>query len=352
MTYKLFSSTIALATLTAFIGLPPVAQAQLKPSVLIAQQNYYTPRIDSFRVNPVNRLSPGTELVFTLQGTPNSQATVTIGNIVQSLPMREVEPGYYEGRYTIRNADQITDNSFVRASLQRGNLTANARLQQPLTMASDGYGNSNTAQSLFIDRFTVQPIQQLEPGAELNFTLIGAPNARASFSINGVTYNQPMRETSRGVYQGQYVVRRQDYFPASGTTVTASLQAGNQLVRARLDQNLVASNGSNTNTSTNQIPLEILSPQNNSQVSGTVEVRGKSAPNATVDVSVQAKTSLAGLIGFNRNVFSRTIEADSQGNFSFSFQPVISVPGTQYQVSLNATKGNQTNEETLVLVQR
>lgn len=354
MTDKLFSNMIAIATLGVVLGSPTFAQAQLKPASLLAQQRYDAPQIDSFRVNPVSQLSPGTELVFTLQGTPNSQAMLTIGNTVRNLPMREVEPGYYEGRYTIRSRDQLTENTFVRANLQRNNQVSSVRLQQPLTTAATDGNGSNTAQSPVIDRFTVQPVQQLAPGTELNFTLIGTPNSKAMFSIDGVTFNQPMRETSSGTYQGQYVLRRQDYFPSSGTTVTASLQAGNQVVRARLDQSLVANNGSNTNTSTStsQLPLEVLSPQNNSQVSGAVEVQGRSAPNATVNVSVQAKTSLVGLVGFDRNILNRTIEADAQGNFSFSFNPVIPVPGTQYQVSLNATKGNQTNEEKLVLIQR
>lgn len=63
---------------------------------------------------------------------------------------------------------------------------------------------------------------------------------------------------------------------------------------------------------------------------------GAAFPNTTLDVNVEASTSLAGLIGFNRNVFNRRITTDSQGSFNFAFNPTLSVPGTRYEVSLNA----------------
>lgn len=181
--------------------------------------------------------------------------------------------------------------------------------------------------------------------------LDGTPDANATYSIDGVTYDQPMREVSEGQYEGRYVIRRQDAFPSSGVQVTASLEKGERTVRARLDRDLVASNGSSTTNST-EIPLEIISPNNNSEIGNTVEVVGKSAPNSTVTINVTAQNNLVGVVGVNRNVFSKTVQADSQGNFSFSFKPSNILPGTRYEISLNATKGTQTNEETLVLVQR
>jgi hypothetical protein len=338
-------TTTALVFLSSVVGLPVVSQANSDFPVLLAQQSS-APQIDSFVVNSVNQLAPGTELVFTLQGTPNSKASFTIGNVVTNLPMRETEPGVYEGRYTIRSQDQIFENTIVRANLERGDRISSIRLRQPLV--ANNRSNARMAQSLYIDRFTVQPVQQLEPGADLGFTLIGTPNTRVTFSIEGVAYNQPMEEVTPGTYRGRYVVRRQDYFPAAGVDVTASLQSNNQVVRAQLNQDLVVA-GFNTNT--NELPLEITSPQANSRVNGTVEVTGRSAPNTMIDVNVQATNSLAGLIGFNRNIFDRSIQTDARGNFSFTFNPNLDISGTRYEVSLSATKGNQTSEETLVLIQ-
>lgn len=353
MTNRFFSTTIALTFLSAVIGSPVLAQSE---TGIIAQQNSATaPQIDSFTANSVNQLTPGTELTFTLQGTPNSRASLTIGNTARNLPMREVEPGVYEGRYVIRTSDTLTADTVVRANLQRGDQVTSARLSQPLTATTATNSGQNTqsgnqsSQSLTIDRFSVQPVQRLEPGTVLNFNLTGTPNAKATYSIEGVTYNQPMQEVSSGNYQAQYVIRRQDDLSNANNRVTASLQSGNQIVRAQLDQNLFASNS--TNSSTTQLPLEVLTPENNSRVRGTVEVRGRSLPNTTVAVNVQASTSLAGIVGLDRNIFNRTISTDAQGNFSFSFRPAITVPGTRYNVSLSATNGGQKVEETLVLTQ-
>jgi hypothetical protein len=348
MKTRTISTALSLSLLSSLVTLPGLAQASPQPSVRIAQFTS-TPQIDSFSVNQVNQLTPGTELVFTLQGTPNGQATFTIGNLATNIPMREIEPGVYQGRYTIRRQDQLSNNVVVRANLSQGGQIASTRLQQPL-VTDTGSGNQ-TSQGLSITSFTVQPVQQLVPGTELNFTLVGTPNAIASFSITGIAPNQPMREVSPGTYQGQYVIRTQDVFPASGANVIGRLRSGQQVVQARLDQNLGAGTGSGT--STGQVPLEILSPQNNSRVSGTVEVRGRSAPNTTVSVNVNAVNSLAGLVGLNRNLLNQTVQTDSQGNFSFSFRPdFAAVRGTRYDISLTAGQGNQNNQRTLVLYQQ
>lgn len=354
MTVRIFSTTLAAALLSSVALLPGIVQASSDSPVLLAQQ-VNAPQIDYFSVKPVERLSPGAELVFTLQGTPNAQATLTIGNTARNLPMRETESGVYEGRYTIRSQDQFTENTPVRANLMKGDRVSSSRLQQPLvasgsTTTTPSATSSN--QAVAIESFKAQPVQQLDPGTELDFTLVGTPKAKATFSIEGVTNNQPLSEVSPGTYEGKYVIRRQDVLPTAGNVnVTARLQSGRDSIRARLDSPLVAS-GSGSTTTTTQLPLEIISPQNNSSVQGSVELKGRSAPGATVSVNVQAVTSLAGLVGVNRNILSQSVQADPQGNFSVSFKPTPAIPGTQYQVSLKASKGDRTNEESLVLQQQ
>lgn len=341
---RFLSTALALSFFPLALGVANNAIA--KPSSSVTQ-NTAAPQIKSFRVKPVEELTPGSELVFILEGTPKAKATVTIQDTARNIPMREVRAGYYEARYTIRSQDRITDNTAIRANLQQGTRGANARLDEPL-IASESDNDSSQGESLSIDQFTAQTVDNLDPGTELIFTLSGTPNANATYSIEGITYDQPMREVSEGSYEGRYVIRRQDAFPTSGVKVTASLKEGERVVRARLDRDLSSGNVS----SNEELRLEIISPNNNSQVGDTVEVRGRSAPNATVTVNVTAKNSVLGVIGLDRSVASRTVEADSQGNFSFSFKPSGSVPGTRYEISFNASKGQQTKQETLSLVQR
>lgn len=348
-------------TLLASLGGALVAQALPASPTSIAQQAD-APQIDGFSVVSVDALTPGTELVFTLQGTPGARATLTLGNIATNLPMREVDLGVYEGRYTIRSSDRLSDTTIIRANLQQGDRVSSVRLQQPLVASSPsatgttpGTGStppttSGTAQPFYIDRFTAEPVPQLEPGTELVFTLVGTANATATYSIEGIAVDRPMQEIAPGTYRGDYVIRRQDVFPSAGATVTATLQANGQILRTRLDRALVATG--NSNSATTPLTLEVISPQNNSRVSGTITVAGRSAPNTTVDVNVRAVNSLGGIVGVNRDVFSQRIQADAEGDFEFSFQPGIAVPGTRYEVSLQASNGSQTAEESLVLLQR
>lgn len=340
---KFLSTALVLSIFPVALGVAESAIAN--PSYSVAQ-NTAAPQIESFRVEPVEELTPGSELVFTLEGTPKAKVTMTIQNVASNIPMREVRAGYYEARYTIKSQDRISDNTAIRANLQQGKRGANATLEESLVAGESD--NSSQGESLSINQFTVQNVENLEPGTELVFTLSGTPDANATYSIEGITYDQPMREVSEGRYEGRYVIRRQDAFPTSGMKATASLKEGEQVVRARLDRDLSTSNAS----SREELPLEIISPNNNSQVGDTVEVRGRSAPNATVTVNVTAKNNVLGVVGLDRNVASRTVEADSQGNFSFSFKPSGVVPGTRYEISFSASKGQQTKQETLVLVQR
>ncbi len=338
MNMKLFAAAACLA-----LGMSAPSLAQT-PAPAVQQR---APEIDSFSVQSVAQLTPGSELIFTLQGTPSAQATFTISGITTNQPMREVEPGIYEGRYTIRSSDAISESTIVRANLGQGSQISSARLQNSLT-SSTASSPTGTASSLAISQFTASPMQNLAPGTELTFKLVGTAGATASFDIAGVATNQPMRELSAGTYEGRYVIRQQDAF-SPPPSVTARLDASGTVITSRLDQPLMASS---TQTAAVQIPLEVLSPADNTQIGDAVKVTGRSAPQSTVNVKVKASNSLGGFIGINRDVFDRDIQTDAEGNFSFDFQPPVGISGTRYEMSLTTASNGQTQQETLVLIQQ
>ncbi len=346
---KLISATLAISFLPVIIGTP--SNSALAGQV-IAQ--YSAPYIDNFTVQPVDRLTPGNQLVFTVEGTPNARVRVNMGNSNQSVRLREVRSGYYEGRYTIRTQDRFNDNTTFKANLQSGNQSITAVSRQPLPVGNNNNNYNNQYGDLTIDSFRVNSFSNLQPGTELVFTLIGTPDANAAYSIDGIAYDQPMRQVSPGRYEGRYVIRSRDVFSSTGGMVTASLKDGERVIRARLQDNLNASNSYNTsNMPLNEaFPLEILTPDNNSQVSSTVEVKGITAPNATVTINVTARNNLIGSFGFERNIINRTVQADARGNFTVSFDPSGILPGTRYEVNLNASNGEQSKKQTLVLVQQ
>ena len=99
--------------------------------------------------------------------------------------------------------------------------------------------------------------------------------------------------------------------------------------------------------------MQITSHANNAQVAaGPIEVRGRTAPDATIEVEVQAIASLAGVFGINQRVFSQSLRPDANGNWAFIFQSQSPVPGTRYEVTITAIRGDIVRESKLVLFQQ
>lgn len=413
---------------------------------LFAPMVIAAPKITSFGVDQVDSLVPGTDLDFTLSGTPKSRAKIKITGVLRVIPLKETTRGNYEGTYTVSRKDRIAANTAVIATLSKGNSHTLARLGQNLVTASAPVPTpAPQASSVVIERFTSNPNERLEPGTELIFTMQGTPNGRALFTIDNIVTNRRMQEVSPGVYKGRYTIRRQDNFP-SVLQVSATLQANGQIARTQLDQRIVNDNtphtgsrpqignvsprdnesvpysnnftvtgnfsddhhkgidpksvqilfdgrdvtGQSSITSQNfsyrpvnlaagnhtvevrardydgtvsrtnwnfrmldaapiaGFPLDILQPQNNAEIgSGPIEVRGRTLPNASVQVDVTA-----GIFGLNQRIYENTVVADRQGYFSFSFQPQIKVPGARYEVSVRATRDNEMRERKITLIQQ
>jgi hypothetical protein len=93
--------------------------------------------VNSFTMTPTEELEPGQVVRFRLEGTPRARAFVTIPDVAQSVPLREVRPGVYVGSYTIRRSDDTDSFDEARAVLRSGNqrVEVNANESQHL-----GYG--------------------------------------------------------------------------------------------------------------------------------------------------------------------------------------------------------------------
>ena len=120
---------------SAVLDEPLLADARFAPSPAIAQP---VPRIDRFGVDPGNRLVPGEDLIFTVNGTPGGEASVRIAGIKGKVDLFEISPGLYEGGYVIKNRDRIAENAGVTANLRVGAQTTSATLGQSL-VAGTGF---------------------------------------------------------------------------------------------------------------------------------------------------------------------------------------------------------------------
>ena len=435
-----------------FLMLPGAFAVLALPATAIAQNA--EAEIGSLQVGSDAGLRPGARLSFRLMGTPRAKATVRIDGVRERIQLREVSPGLFIGRYTVKRNDRIDEGSEVSGMLRMGNRTTSAdytmaeamRAQAPVAAAPPAV-QPPAAPPLRIDRFGVVPFDRLEPGAELRFVLEGMPGATASVNLPGVANDVGLRELRPGHYEGSYTFRRADVLTPS-RPIVATLRQGDRVTTANLvlqqaQQPVVDNRAPNViNISPREgevvpgaagvqisanfedrggsgvdpasvrmvvsgrnvtpesqvtpngityraalapgrytvevnardragnpvrkdwafdvaaavpvsVPLQITSHGNNAQVDGgPVRIDGRTAPFASVAVNVEASAPVPGGLSFAQQIFSQTVQADNAGNFSFSFSPRYPIPGARYTVAMTAAKAGVNTQANLVLFQR
>jgi outer membrane lipoprotein SlyB len=206
----------------------------------LAQGYNAAPRIDGFDIEQVPRIVPGTDLNFTLWGTPGGAATLRIDGAKQKLVLEESQVGVYQGTYTISARDRIAANSRVTANLRLGNQVASATLDETVAAAGPLNAPPETAEPR-VERFDVMPSNALAPGREIGFHLRGTPGGRVTVAIDGVRGRFFLPETSPGEYSGTYTIRSDDRI-LPDSPVVATLRVGDAATRATLGRPLMASN--------------------------------------------------------------------------------------------------------------
>lgn len=303
--------------------------SRLSPGLLAADTKApagaAAPQIQRFAMEP-EAIDPGAELDFRLTGTPGGKATFAIENITQPIAMTEIRPGVYEGRYVVRRSDKFTAANVV-ASLDVGGRAVQSRLTSGPVQIGEvtPKDNERVANPVTI---TGRLDEKVDPRS-VRIVFNGNDVTRdATVTPSQFTY-QPRGDLTAGRYR--VVVTSKDY---SGNTAR---MAWNFEVQAHAAS----------------LPLEIVAPRDQAEVGGgPIEVRGRTAPNAMLDVQVSAITSVPGLLGFNQNVLTQTVKADERGQFVFAFEPRINMPGTRYEVTVAGRHAGQETSRKLMLVQR
>jgi hypothetical protein len=214
------------------------------PSALAAKKAPpASPQITGFEMEPADKVAPGAELFFRVEGTPGSRATVRVGGVTRTLVLQEVDDGVYEGSYTLRPSDKVNAGSAATATLRRNGRSSfstmtrlNAAPPPAVAAAPQPAPQPQAQRALVVNRFVARPVDKLDPGTELRFFAEGTPGAKATFTIENVAANVPMREVAPGRYEGTYTLRRLDRINA-GVPVVATLEANGQTVRSPLTRN-------------------------------------------------------------------------------------------------------------------
>ncbi len=295
-------------------------------------------RIERFQVAGLERVEPGTELRFMIEGMAGAAATVDLPGVANNIQLREVRPSQYEGAYTMRHGDRLNVSAPLVATLRAGDRVATANLAHP-----PGVGDTRPpviANLLPREGDTVNAAAATVVSG--NFEDRGGSgvdpaSVRISLSGRNVTPDSQVTPESF-VYRGAMAPGRHT------VDVTARDRAGNAVRRSWSFD--VASGPAG-------MPLQILSHSNNGQVDGSsAHVRGRTAPFASVSIKVLAVPPIVGQFGVSQQVYSQSLQADANGHFDFNFASAFPVPGTRYDVSLMASKADMTNEARLVLYQR
>lgn len=212
-----------------------VAQTQHNASQL-------QPQIEGFNVDEVRRLVPGTELNFSLYGTPGGIASLRITGATRTLPLTEVEGGQYEGSYIISSRDKIAARSQVTANLRIGNQVASTVLNESLQIGVGIHAPKfQPGVQIKITRFDLAPLADLSPGTEMMFTLIGTAGGRVDLTITGAKAKILLPEIRNGEYKGSYTIKSRDRItPDSSIIATLHLteRGAEHAASIRYDQRL------------------------------------------------------------------------------------------------------------------
>ena len=297
-------------------------------------------KIERFTVAPIDKVEPGAELRFLLNGMPGGAAEVDLPGVAR-VPMQEVRPGVYEGAYTLRRTDNLTPSRPIVASLRVGNETVRSNLTQGLTADAKP-----------------PVLRNLSPKEGEAITDRTAIAVSATFDDAGGVGVDPKsvrivvagrNVTSESEVTPQFFSHRANLQPGRYTVdVTAKDLAGNAMRKTWNFDVVVPVSAAPTT-----IPLQITSHANNAVIEGgTTVVRGRTAPGAVIEIKVQAFNAVAGLLGLNQEAMTQKVQADGNGNFSFTFASQLPLPGTRYEVTMMSQKADLNTESKLVLFQK
>lgn len=221
---------LLLPVATAMVALPTAAMAQTA-----------APELRSLHISSDGGLSAGAELGFTVEGSARAQTSIRIDGVNRDIALKETSRGVYTGNYTIMRQDALSQTSPIRVTMQAGNRSTVANYTFPSGMANPPVADLVQPEKLKIERFTVVPLDKIEPGAELRFSMTGMRGGSAEVEIPGVVNHIPMREVRPGVYEGAYTIRRQDNLAnlTPAHPIVATLWQGEESVKTKLTQGLI-----------------------------------------------------------------------------------------------------------------
>lgn len=216
------------------------------------------------------------------------------------------------------NGTDVTDKATVTSTFVTYRPTANlpAGENSVVIAAEDAAGNSISERWVFrltaaadvIKSFTTSDLRDLQPGDVITVRMQAQPKGTASFSFvldSRTLRTRPMQQTSAGIYEGEYTVRRDDSL--TGAAVVGTFKtAGGQTYTAQADNKIGVTPGT-------LVQPVIKSPASGARVTSPLVVSGTAPAGSRVRVQVDYVTTVLRALQLRGTVSEQLLEVANTG---------------------------------------
>ncbi len=184
----------------------------------------------------------------------------------------------------------------------------------------------------------------LKIGQNLQVTMYGAGGCVAWFEIIGLI-NITMKETSSGIYYGEYPVT--PVAKASGAKIIVHLK--NQTT----EDTLVVEPPVTFDVEQGFNAPNITSVQNGQRVTFPIEIKGTTKPYATVEITYEYQTNLFNVLPVKGVAGTKRISADEKGYFYDKYTSIFG-SGTQHTITATAidSAGNKSPQTVIIVTEQ
>lgn len=308
------------------------------------------PNINSIIHNGRSALNIGDRLVVTMTGDPGGQASFDILGVVDSVPMREVFPGRYEGEITVNSGMQVNNGTLV------GHLRLNGREsskegRRDVSITNNYMGGVNP-NGQFGDVFP-QPNSQigdLRPTIEVNLTNAVRPQSvRVLLDGNDVTGQTQI--TSNSIR----FVPNYNLTPGQHRVSVHARELGGRILNRDWSFTAFNNGAANPYNPGAVIPtIALTNISNGASVPAVFSVQGQTKPFATVQVQAEARRDLIpGWISLQNFSRTNTAQADAWGRFSVPIDSTQVPAGTPITLRIQANdQEGRTSQQSILQVTR